>query len=370
MNSDSRSAIDNQKGFIEALIGDGCPPLTFVGLILVLCGGFALFLSATHRFLPHDIEFLGMTESELCAFYDCRVAHFMFHDRTAFGGALIAIGTLYVWASAFPLKRGEAWAWWLFAASGALGFISFLAYLGYGYLDSWHGAATIFLLPVYIVGLIKSFARLKEPRHIKSIFKPAPAFSPVSRFVVGRICLLATAAGMILGGLIITVVGMTSVFVPEDLLFMNATVEDLERISPRLVPLIAHDRAGFGGALATAGIAVLFCAWCAKPSRSLWQALLIAGAAGFGTAIGVHPLVGYNNLFHLAPAFLGALIFATGLALTRKSMRSTDETGTQRDGEPKAVCGDRKSDYKITFPAADFEEFVKDSVNDGVFDDE
>ena len=40
------------------------------------------------------------------------------------------------------------------------------------------------------------------------------------------------------------------------------------------------------------------------PSRSLWQALLIEDAPGFATAIGVHPVIGYNNLFHLAPAFL------------------------------------------------------------------
>lgn len=328
MNSSSRLADDEQKGFVQALIGNGCPLLTFVGLILVLCGGFALFLSATHHFLPQDIEFLGMTESELCAFQDCRIVHFMFHDRTAFGGALIAIGTLYVWASEFPLRHGRAWAWWLFATSGALGFASFLAYLGYGYLDSWHGAATLLMIPIYVVGLAKSFSHLKESRHIKSLFKPATAFSPISPSVVGRACLLATAVGMILGGLTITVVGMTSVFVPEDLMYMNLTVDDLHAISPRLVPLIAHDRAGFGGALATAGIAVLFCAWCGAPSRSLWQALCISGAAGFATAIGVHPIIGYSNLFHLAPAFLGVLIFAAGLIFTRKSMYSGREIET------------------------------------------
>lgn len=328
MNNSGRLAADEQKGFVQALIGNGSPLLTFVGLILVLCGGFALFLSATHRFLPHDIEFLGMTAGELCGFYDCRINHFMFHDRTAFGGALIAIGTLYVWASEFPLRHGRAWAWWLFAASGAVGFASFLAYLGYGYLDSWHGAATLFLLPVYVVGLIKSFFHLQAPRNFKSIFKPAMSFSPVSPTVVGRVCLLATATGMILGGLVITGVGMTSVFVPEDLMYMNLTVADLHHINPRLVPLIAHDRAGFGGALACAGIAVLFCAWCGAASRSLWQALLISGAAGFGTAIGVHPVIGYSNLFHLAPAFLGVLIFAAGLVLTRPSMYAEREIET------------------------------------------
>jgi len=36
-----------------------------------------------------------------------------------------------------------------------------------------------------------------------------------------------------------------------------------------LIPLIAHDRAGFGGGLCCTGLTVFFCVWCARPSRSL-----------------------------------------------------------------------------------------------------
>jgi hypothetical protein len=39
----------------------------------------------------------------------------------------------------------EAWAWWLLAFSGSAEFASFLAYLGYGYLDTWHGVRTALL---------------------------------------------------------------------------------------------------------------------------------------------------------------------------------------------------------------------------------
>ena len=77
----------------------------------------------------------------------------MFHDRVAFGGTLIAIAILYLWLALFPLRQRLAWAWWSFLASGVLGFGSFLAYLSYGYLDSWHGTATLFLLPVFVGGL-------------------------------------------------------------------------------------------------------------------------------------------------------------------------------------------------------------------------
>lgn len=317
---------DDQQGFLQALLGDGRPLLFFVGLMLVLSGGFALFLSITHQLLPHDIQFLEMTESQLCAIADCRVLHFMFHDRTAFGGALIAIGILYLWMAEFPLRYGKAWAWWLFAVSGKIGFVSFLAYLSYGYFDFWHATATILLLPFFITGLGKSFFGLRKPRGIKSLFVSAD-FSWKTAAGFGRLCLLSTAAEMIIGGTVITLVGMTSVFVPEDLMFMDVTVGDLNAASPRLVPLIAHDRAGFGGALATTGIIVLFCVWCSAPSRNLWQALALAGAVGFGTAIGVHPIIGYNNLLHLAPAFLGAIIFVAGLFFSYKQYPFGSEKG-------------------------------------------
>ena len=101
---------------------------------------------------------------------------------------------------------------------------------------------------------------------------------------------------------------------------MGLQVADLEAVNPRLVPLIAHDRAGFGGGIFTCGWLVLGCVWCGAPSRSLWQALLIAGGVGFACAIGVHFMVGYTDGFHLLPAASGAGIHLLGLALTRRSM--------------------------------------------------
>jgi hypothetical protein len=187
------------RGLFEAAIGDGRPLLLLTGVVLILCGGFALFQSATGQFLPQDVAYLGMTARDLCAIHQCRIVHFMFHDRVSFGGSLIALGSLYLWMAEFPLRQRQAWAWWLFVISGLLGFATFLSYLGYGYLDTWRGVA-----------------------------------------------------------------------------------------NPRLVPLIAHDRAGFGGGLFSTGIVVFFCVWCGKPSRSLWQVLCVAGIAGFGTAIGIH----------------------------------------------------------------------------------
>src|SRR5439155_24769207 len=133
-NTRMSSATHNRDdSFLAALIGDGTPLLSLTGFLLILAGLFAFFLGVTKHFLPHDVAYLGMTPPELCAINECRIVHFMIHDRVSFGGALVAIGTLYLWLAMFPLKRGEAWAWWLFALSGGLGFGSFLLYLGYGY---------------------------------------------------------------------------------------------------------------------------------------------------------------------------------------------------------------------------------------------
>jgi hypothetical protein len=310
----------DQRSLLQVLIGDGRPLLIFTGLSLALYGVFALFLAATGHFLPHDIQFLGMSAEQLCAINACRVVHFMLHDRVAFGGSLLAIGALYMWLAEFPLGQREQWAWWLFLITGVTGFGSFLAYLGYGYLDMWHGIATLSLLPCFIVGLIQSFFHLPKPNSIRKVFVPGVAAPWRSSFGVGRALLLATAVGMFLGGAIIMAVGMTGVFVPQDLRFLGLTASDLHAINPRLVPLIAHDRAGFGGGIGTCGIAVFFSVWCGRPSKSLWQVLCFSGTVGFATAIGVHPAVGYNDLVHLAPAIAGAGMFITGLVLCYRPM--------------------------------------------------
>jgi hypothetical protein len=124
----------------------------------------------------------------------------------------------------------------------------------------------------------------------------------------------------VLGGLVILLAGMTCVFVPQDLAYLGLSVEEMRALNPRLVPLIAHDRAGFGGAVCCCGVALFFCVWCGRPSAGLWRVLALVGAVGFGTAIGVHPAVGYNDAVHLAPAAVGAFTYLAGLVLTFRPM--------------------------------------------------
>jgi hypothetical protein len=316
----SDPATSADRGLIAALIDDGRPLVKLTGVALIGSGLFAFFLAATGHFLPHDIAFLGMSAEDLHSIADGRLVHFMMHDRVSFGGAILAVGTLYLWLAEFPLRERHAWAWWALVFSGLLGFASFLAYLGYGYFDSWHGIATLVLLPVFVAGMVRLLSVLRPLAPVGALFRPGSATNVRTAYGVGRLLLVITSLCLVLGGMIIMTVGMTSVFVPQDLDFMHITAAELDAVSPRLVPLIAHDRAGFGGGVCCCGLTMFFCIYCSPPSRALWQTLAIVGAAGFGTAIGVHFPIGYVSFTHLAPAYLGATMFATAMALTFKRM--------------------------------------------------
>ena len=331
---DSRApfATEDSIGLLTALVGDGRPLLMLVALGLMLSGIFALFLSSTGTFLPHDVSFLGMQPSALCDLHQCRVVHFIFHDRVSFGGTLLAIGTLYLWLAAFPLRVAEAWAWWTLLLTGFVGFLSFLTYLIYGYLDSWHGVATAGLLPLFIGGIWKTHGMLPARRESwRSMLRPGVPIALGTRLGFGRVCLLFIGAGMALAGLVITILGSTVVFVPQDITYLGFSAAQLNAINPHLVPLIAHDRAGFGGGLACCGLTVLAIAWKARPTLALWQALLVGGVAGFGCAIGVHYVMGYLIVSHLAPACIGAAIYATGIVCLFPASRDVAPS-TNADG--------------------------------------
>jgi hypothetical protein len=231
----TRAGTSDSTSFLSALVGDGRPLLALVALGLILSGLFAIFLTITGAFLPHDVAFLGMQPSELCRLHDCRIVHFIFHDRTSFGGTLIAIGTLYLWLLEFPLRRGEEWAWWTLLLSGLIGFLSFLSYLLFGYLDSWHAVASGGLLPLFVAGLWKSRGLLEEREGWRSLLRPALPLTLRTRQGFGRACLLFVGAGMALAGSVIIILGSTVVFVPQDIVYLGFTPAQLNAINSHLI---------------------------------------------------------------------------------------------------------------------------------------
>ena len=306
--------VPEDRGILEALLADGRFLLSLTSFVLVLSGAFAIFQSFTGYFLPQDVHALGVDAQGLAALTNLRVVKFMFHDRVAFGGTLLAIGLAYWYLVEFPMRAGEPWAWWTFVVSGCCGFASFLCYLSFGYLDVWHGVATLCLLPVYLAGLWRS---RPAAVHWRDMWMPGQPAGP------GRWALGFLAAGIIAAGATIMVVGMTSVFVPQDLTYMCMTRAELQKLSARLVPVIAHDRAGFGGGLFSTGIILAFLSRQARLTKSMVQIVALMGLAGFGAALGVHPAIGYTDPIHLAPAYLGCLLFvATVIRLAYEQRRS------------------------------------------------
>jgi len=272
MNSDDR------RSLFEAILGDGRPLLALTGLALFASGGFAILQSLTGHLLPHDSHALGMDAEGLTRVANAQLARFMFHDRVAFGGTLLAIGTAYWWLSEFPLRARQAWAWWAFALSGFAGFASFLAYLGYGYLDTWHGVATVILLPIFLAGLWRSRRCIAGRLRVDQLWRTElPVEAGAARH--GRHVLQACGLGLVLAGATIVVVGMTTVFVPQDLAFIAMTRAQIGAISPMLIPVIAHDRAGFGGGLLSCGLLILIVTRHARLTRSFLEVMALMDSA-------------------------------------------------------------------------------------------
>lgn len=320
MSTRERQQPAQPDSLVTALVGDGRPLLATVAVSLLFAGAFAIFLGARGEFLPHDIGYLGQTADELRALGEGRVVDFMLHDRVAYGGALLAIGLLYLWLIAVPLGRGEAWAWWLLVTTGALGMATFLTYLGYGYLDSWHGWGTLALVPFSVVGAVRSRRRLGitgGPSSLRPTAWRRSGLGADQRQRRGWRLLLLVAGGLVVVGLVISTIGIEVVFVPEDIAFIGLSRAELDAANPRLVSLIAHDRAGFGGAILTGGLLATGAVLHAAGSRALWQAVAGAGVFAFGPAIIVHHAVGYTDPWHLAPAYAAAATLTVGLVIAR-----------------------------------------------------
>ncbi|WP_407572612.1 hypothetical protein [Deinococcus altitudinis] len=260
--------------------------------------------------LPYDEAFVGLTRDQL-AQSNAHLLAFLTHDRLTLAGTLLSIGVMYMGLALGPLRRGDAWAWDVLLASGSLGFASFMLFLGYGYFDPLHATVAALLLIMFLLGL-RGRPRTEGTGYVPDLDNDAAWRSGLA----GQLLFVATGFGLILAGLTISGVGITSVFVPQDLTFLHATSHDLRAVSARLISLVAHDRAGFGGALASDGVAVLLSAlWGYRRGAAwLWWTLLIAGTPGFAVTLWVHQHVGYTDFIHLAPVYIGLALYLLALA--------------------------------------------------------
>jgi hypothetical protein len=295
--------------------------LALLGLGLVASGLVACLVATTWVILPYDVALTGLSPSRLAAINPHLLA-FMAHDRVAFGGTLVSTGLLYVALAARGVRERATWALNALVISAAAGFASFFLWLGFDYFDPVHALATGAIFVCFALGLYPNrrhlILRARALLQLRLRRLRGLRLADVARSRrPGQWLFILIGGGIALAGLTIAVVGVTVVFVPEDLAFMQTTVAQLRAANPALVPLIAHDRAGFGGALLADGLGVLLAAWSgyARGARWLWWTFVAAGIPGFAAAIGVHLVVGYLNWWHLFPALVALGVYLAALAV-------------------------------------------------------
>jgi hypothetical protein len=141
------------------------------------------------------------------------------------------------------------------------------------------------------------------------------------RAAVGQLLMVSVAVGITLSGLFIVSIGLRDVLIPSDRAFLGVSQSAMEAaLDGRLLRFIAHDRAGFGGALTSLGVGILGTAlWGWRHGlRSSYWCTGISALVGFGAALFVHWQVGYTDVWHLLPVYAGIPIVGVALLLSRE----------------------------------------------------
>lgn len=293
----------------------------FTGAVL------AAWIALTSVLLPYDEAFLGRTREEIDAFQP-RIVHFMTHDRVTLAGTMVSIGVLYFALSVFAMRLGEHWAQRAVSISAGLGFLTFFTFLGFGYFDPFHAFVTLALLQVFIQLVV-------QPLGTRRRFDAPPLLDNDRAWRLsqwGQLFFVLQAVGLIVAGATILFLGVTSVFVAEDIAFLHVEPEAIAAFDPELTPLIAHDRATFGGMLIAAGVGLLLTTlWSfRRGDRWLWWTYLLTILPPYAMTLWIHGHIGYTNQFHLSPVYIGIGLLVAGLVLSAPHLLGGRATATPR----------------------------------------
>jgi hypothetical protein len=290
-----------------------------LGTAMMLGALLAGYFALTRVILPYDEVASGLTREALAAL-NPRLLHFMAHDRFTLAGTMLSLGLLYTGLAWNGVRRGRTWAQEAVVFSAVGGFLTFFSFVAYGYFDQFHAFVAASLFPMAIQCAVG-----------RPIGEPAAAIVDLDndaawrRACVGQLCFVAQAIGLLLAGAVIVLVGSTQVFVDSDLAFLGVTRDAIGGLHANLVPLIAHDRATFGGMLLSSGLAVLVAALWGfhRGERWLWWTLAVAGFPAYLATLWIHHDVQYTDLLHLSPVAVGMALHASGLALSSAYLRAT-----------------------------------------------
>lgn len=282
------------------------------GLSIFIGGILALFFALNTVILQYDEKFIGLSREQLNV-VNPNIIAFMAHDRMSLAGTMISASLLYMALAYFGLRRGLHWAKITFHSAAISGFLGILLFIGYGYFDWLHGLFWLLLAPIYWLSWREGKALKATPmsRHETNDHN-------WMRALYGQLLFVILGFSLVIGGVVISIIGITKVFVTTDISFLCMDRAMLQTISEQLIPVIAHDRAGFGSALISTGILVLCLSlWGFRAGeRWLWYTLLLGALPAFVAGIGTHFAIGYTSFIHLLPLYFLCVIYLLGLALS------------------------------------------------------
>ncbi|SEG97845.1 hypothetical protein SAMN05444920_11185 [Nonomuraea solani] len=291
------------------------------GVIMAVAGLVAAAVALGPVLLWYDRAFLDMDRHALHA-TNHHLVHFLRHDRITLAGTMVAIGVLYAGLAAGGMRRGWPWAREAYLVSGWIGFAAVLYLFAHGYAEPLHLVLTAVLLPMFVA------ASRRSPDGPRWTARPDGPERERRRALTGQLLMVVTGIGLFAGGVAVSAVGLTDVFVAGDVAYLGAGADDLDAVNERLMPFIAHDRAGLGGGLMAAAAAITaLSAWGWRRGEAwVWWTLAPAAAAGFVPAVVTHLSIGYVDLWHLSPVFLGMALTGTALALARPYLCGVGES--------------------------------------------
>jgi dihydroorotate dehydrogenase len=282
------------------------------GMAITVAGLIAMFFSMTSVLLPYDESFLGIYRKDIL-YFNPYILYFMAHDRMTLSGTMISGGIIYMQLARYGIRSNLHWARKAVNTAGTIGFLGILLFIGYGYFDWLHGLFWIILLPLFILGIRKSRKATESPTGTNLFNHPAWKLS-----LYGQLSFIILGGSLAVGGVVISIIGATNVFVPTDIAYLCMTPEVLNEFNERLIPVIAHDRAGFGSALLSVGLLVLMLAlWGIREGeRWIWWTFTIGAIPAFAAGIATHLIIGYTNFLHLFPAYFAFLLYVIGVICT------------------------------------------------------
>ncbi|MFD1851417.1 dihydroorotate dehydrogenase [Oceanobacillus bengalensis] len=282
------------------------------GLAILIGGIIALYFALTSIILPYDEAFIGLTSADIIQINPL-ILSFMSHDRMALAGTMISGGILYIQLARHGIKYGMHWAKIAFHSAAIVGFLGILLFIGFGYFDWLHALFWLILLPIY-------FYSIKEGK--TATYTPYSSHGKNDRAwqygLYGQLMFITLGFLLVVGGIVISTIGVTNVFVSTDLSFLCMSPQMLDNISSNLIPVIAHDRAGFGSALVSVGLLVLMLSlWGFRQGeRWVWNTLALGALPAFIAGIGTHFYIGYTTFTHLLPVYFLVIVYLLGLVFS------------------------------------------------------